>query len=291
MRDSKRRSSSKTRSGLAGRGLLRRLPVAVIIGSVGLFLYGWLIEAHWVERVHRTVSVDATAPTPALKIVHLSDLHIQTFGRRERRALELVREARPDLVCLTGDYLRSGSPPSAVAEARRFIRELGAPHGVYATLGNWDRDPQSIFDGSAVELLTERSVEITVRGAAVRVAGCSFGISPKVLGTAPPDTLNVLLYHHPDFLEQVSCLGYDLYLAGHTHGGQVRLPLLGPLIHMSRLKYDAGLYTMDKTVLYVNRGLGAEGGPLPEFRIFCRPEVTVLSVESSMQSRGAAAPE
>jgi predicted MPP superfamily phosphohydrolase len=60
---------------------------------------------------------------------------------------------------------------------------------------------------------------------------------------------------------------------------------------MSRLKYDAGLYTMDKTVLYVNRGLGAEGGPLPEFRLFCRPEVTVLDVKSSTQSREAEGPE
>jgi predicted MPP superfamily phosphohydrolase len=257
----------------------RHLPIIAIIGLAGLFLYGWFIEAHWVERVHRTVAVDAAAPTPALKIVHLSDLHIQTFGRRERRALELVREAGPDLVCLTGDYLRSGSPPSAVAEARRFMRELGAPHGVFATLGNWDRDPQSIFDGSGVELLAERSVEITVRGATVRVAGCGFGISPKVLGTAPPDTLSILLYHHPDFLEQVSYLGYDLVLAGHTHGGQVRLPGLGPIVRMSRSGYDAGLYTRGKTVLYVNRGLGAEGGPLPEFRLFCRPEVTVLDVK------------
>ncbi len=164
------------------------------------------------------------------------------------------------------------------------MRELGAPHGVYASLGNWDRDPRPIFDGTGVELLAERSVEIIVRGAPVRVAGCGFGISPKVLGTAPPDTLNILLYHHPDFLEQFSHLGYDLVLSGHTHGGQVRLPGLGPFIHMSRSGYDAGLYTMDKTVLYVNRGLGAEGGPLPEFRLFCRPEVTVLDVKSKKKS-------
>jgi predicted MPP superfamily phosphohydrolase len=267
------------------------LPALGLVGLVALFLYGWLIEAHWVEAVHQTVVVDAAAPEPALRIVHLSDLHIQALGDREQKALDLVREARPDLVCLTGDYLRSGSPPSAASEARRFMRELAAPHGVYATLGNWDQNPHSIFDGTGIELLKERTVELTVRGTPVRVAGCSFGVSPEILGTPPSDTLNILLHHHPDALEQVSRLGYDLFLAGHTHGGQVRLPVYGPLIHMSRLRYDAGLYTMGKTAMYVNRGLGAEGGPLPEFRLFCRPEVTVLSVESSTVNRGSTEPE
>jgi predicted MPP superfamily phosphohydrolase len=245
---------------------------------LGLFLYGWLIESQWIEVVHQTIRVETGS---SLRVAHLSDLHIQAFGKRERAALDHVRAAKPDLICLTGDYLRSGSDEASVPSARRFLRELDAPHGVYAVTGNWDFDPGPLFSGLKIELLLDRFVDVTVRGTKVRLGGCRFGGSPRDLEEPPDDALNILLLHSPDHLEEVSRLGYDLYLAGHTHGGQVWIPGIGAIVRMSKRGYNAGLYTMGDTSLYVNRGLGAEGGPLPEFRLFCRPEVTLIDVEEA----------
>jgi len=246
---------------------------------VGLFLYGWLIEPQRVELVRRTVTVHAETPPVSLTIAHLSDLHIHTFGRREKKAIELVAASEPDLICLTGDYT-SDPAEQSFAAVRRFLRELHAPFGVFASLGNWDPNPAAIFDGSPVQLLADRSATVEIRGVQVRLTGIRFGLTPLSLDKPPPDAVNILLHHNPDYLEEASRLGYDLYLAGHTHGGQVRLPGLGAIVRMSRRGYDAGLYRVGETWMYVSRGLGMESGPLPEVRLFCRPEVTIIDLNS-----------
>ena len=247
-----------------------------------LFLYGWFIEANWVELVAVEVEIQQEVPSPALRIVHLSDLHSEGFGKRERTALELVRAAEPDIICLTGDYLSTGSGDTYLADARRFIGALQAPFGVYAVAGNWDTDPKPLFDGSNVHLLMDQTVEVTIRGVRVVLTGNRFGLAPPGRETLAPDAVNILLQHSPDFLEEAAEAGYDLYLAGHTHGGQVRIPFYGAVITMSRFgkRYEAGLYSMGDTWMYVNRGLGLEGGWAPRIRLFCRPEVTVLNLQS-----------
>jgi predicted MPP superfamily phosphohydrolase len=106
---------------------------------------------------------------------------------------------------------------------------------------------------------------------------------PPSLGKNHSEALNVLLHHSPDYLEEASRAGYDLVLSGHTHGGQVRIPGFGAIITMSRFgrRFQAGLYVQGDTRMYVNRGLGLEGGMAPRIRLFCRPEVAVLDLEVS----------
>lgn len=266
----------------------RNKPYLLVVGTVntlclGLFLYGWLIEPQQVELVNQTVTVQAQAPVPPLRIVHLSDLHINEFGERERKALSFVRDAEPDLICLTGDYT-SSTAPGAISGVHRFLSELEAPHGIYAALGNWDSNARIFFDNSNAVLLADRFIDIEVRGVSIRLASVRFGLSPATIGEPPPNTLNILLLHDPDHLEEASALGYDLYLAGHTHGGQIRIPGLGAFIKMSKRGYTNGLYAMGKTTMYVSRGLGSEAGPLPEVRLFCPPEVTLIEL------RGEASP-
>jgi predicted MPP superfamily phosphohydrolase len=140
-------------------------------------------------------------------------------------------------------------------------------------------DPKKIFEGSSVQFLEDRTVQLSIRNVPLRLAGCRFGLSPLTLGNPPVDTLNILLLHDPDYFEEASTVGYDLYLTGHTHGGQIRLPGYGAIALMSKRGYEAGLYSWDNSLMYVSRGLGAEGGPLPEVRLFCRPEVTILEVK------------
>ena len=96
----------------------------------------------------------------------------------------------------------------------------------------------------------------------------------------PGDAFSVFLYHFPGLIEDVGDLNIDLYLAGHTHGGQIRLPFYGALVTLSRYgkKYEAGEYAVGDTILYVNRGIGMEGGLAPRVRFLCRPEITVFDI-------------
>ena len=92
----------------------------------------------------------------------------------------------------------------------------------------------------------------------------------------------MLLYHTPDLMPQASALGMDLYLAGHTHGGQWRLPGFGSIFTSSRYgkRYEMGLYREGDTVLYVSRGMGMEGFGMPRARLFCPPEVVSITLSA-----------
>jgi len=102
----------------------------------------------------------------------------------------------------------------------------------------------------------------------------------RLLAEAPPGALTLLLYHTPDLMPQAAALGVDLYLAGHTHGGQWRLPGFGAIVTSSRYgkRYEAGHYQEGNTHLYVSRGLGLEGFGTPRARFFCRPELVVVDL-------------
>jgi len=88
------------------------------------------------------------------------------------------------------------------------------------------------------------------------------------------------LYHYPDAIEEAAQHRIDLYCAGHTHGGQVALPFYGAIITLSKFgkKYESGLRRLEDTWLYVNRGIGMEGGPAPRVRFCARPEITVIEL-------------
>lgn len=102
----------------------------------------------------------------------------------------------------------------------------------------------------------------------------------EVLARIPAAAPTVFLHHTPDLIEEVAGPSVDLYLAGHTHGGQMRLPFYGALVTLSKFgkKYEAGLYRVDATTIYVNRGVGLEGGAAPRVRLLCRPEVAVIDL-------------
>lgn len=101
-----------------------------------------------------------------------------------------------------------------------------------------------------------------------------------LLAQVPDRAYKLLLYHSPDLIEAAAAGGIDLYLAGYTHGGQIRLPFYGAIFTSSRLgkRYEMGRYTVDKTTLYVNRGLGIEGSLAPRARFLYPPGITVVEI-------------
>ena len=270
------------------RGALPMLTCAamlwVALSLLTLGVYASRIEPNWIEVTNieiRTPHLKAGAPP--LRIVHLSDLHIDEFGYREKRALEIVKRLDPDIIVLTGDYTNFWE---RYPDVQRFMKGLHARYGVYAVHGNWHMGPRAakFFEGTRVKLLHYETEVIRTRSGRIVVAGVPwYGVREAGSVVARENTRNscvILLSHIPD-AALYAPPSVDLVLAGHTHGGQVRLPGVGPVETFSEVGRDrsAGLSRLaNGGWLYVNRGLGMEGGRAPRIRFLCRPEITVLTI-------------
>ncbi len=145
-----------------------------------------------------------------------------------------------------------------------------------------------LLQGTDIIWLEQEAVTVLVRGQSLTLAGVACSHDPEVdasrlasvLDGVAVDDLTVLLYHSPDLILEASARRVDLVLSGHTHGGQIRLPLFGPVVTYSRFgrKYASGLFQEGDTTMYVSRGLGFEGGRLPRARFLCRPEIVSIEL-------------
>lgn len=223
------------------------------------------------------------APLDGLRIMQLSDLHLGTAHstRNLHWALAAVRREQPHLVVFTGDFV---SRPEPIADIPQLLRGVTAPLGCYAVFGNHDywEGPQEIADGLGavgIELLLNEQRLLHWRGAALVVAGSDDPWGGQVdfaaaLGNRPADAFCLLLAHVPEAADEAAAHGVDLQLSGHTHGGHMDLPLLGPLaLPRFGSRYERGLHRVGRTTVYTNRGLA--GIPL---RLGCPPEATIITL-------------
>ena len=188
-----------------------------------------------------------------------------------------------DLILLLGDYLQIGDPErwrAQAAELRTALLDAGisAPLGVYAIRGNVDPSGwERIFEGLPV---TAVSSTTTIRLEELELIALGPGDSfDTSLALPSSDRYSVVMGHAPDYA--LGDVGADLLLAGHTHGGQVRLPLLGPVVTLSEVPRDwaAGVTELDRgRTLVVSRGIGMERAGAPELRFLCRPELVVIEL-------------
>jgi len=272
---------------LPNEPLARRERVLLWLAAAGLpcLAYGLMVEPYWLEvtRVRLRTTELAGARRP-IRIVHVSDLHSDPRPRLEERLPEVVAAERPDLIVFTGDCVNS---PGALPVFRRCLSRLASLAPTYVVKGNWDAwywSALDVFGGTGAVELNGAVGPVAVAGTELWLAGVPvYGERriPQVLGALPAGAFTVFLYHYPDEIEVVAARGIDLYCAGHTHGGQVALPFYGALMTLSRFgkRYEWGLYRVDRTWLYVNRGIGMEGGAAtPRVRFCARPEVTVLEI-------------
>jgi predicted MPP superfamily phosphohydrolase len=256
-----------------------------------------LIEPNRLVIREETVPLPAWGPgTPELRLVHLSDL--QTVGpcAREGRALEEVRKLRPDLVVVTGDYVAGPDFDTrpAEADAHAFLAELATIAPTIVVAGHCEDDTirARIFEGTGVRYLEDRTEEFDFgEGRRLRVAGLDpfkpdLRLPPE---PRPPGTAMVVATHPPDVTTELSGMHVDLHLAGHTHGGQIALPFLGPPLILSRLptKYARGLFRYDDHWLDVCAGLGMEGNHAPRIRFLCPPEIVLLRLVGSGPARAS----
>jgi predicted MPP superfamily phosphohydrolase len=272
------------------------LPVA---GLLQLAVSLTATYACWVEPTRLgvtqiTLRLPRLNGCPPLRLLHISDLHVERVMARERRLLSQVRELAPDLIVFTGDYLSISytRDPTAMRQTRELLAQLAAPAGVYVIKGSPSVDPptvlEELFDGLDVTWLRDQLIAIPWHGCRLQIAGveCSYDIEADedklrglLNGRASKD-FTLLLYHTPDMMPVAAEAGVDLYLAGHTHGGQLRLPLYGALVTASIYgkRYEMGLYREGRTMLYVSRGVGLEGKGAPRARFLCPPEIVLFTL-------------
>ncbi|MDR3615935.1 MAG: metallophosphoesterase [Candidatus Obscuribacterales bacterium] len=267
----------------------KRDKTVIVLGIFGALCiaYGYFIEPYWlsVETV-QLYSSKLKASTKPLRIVQISDIHSDPTARLEEKLPTVIRDLKPDLIVFTGDAINC---PEGLPIFRKLMQSLAEIAPTFGVKGNWDsrffRDLDRLgktgtneLDGNPYQLLVGDNT-ICVTGLPVDTGKSVH----EALTNIPNDEYKIFLFHYPDCLEEMAENHIDLYLAGHTHGGQVALPFYGALMTVSAFgkKYEHGLHKMGETYLYVNRGIGMEGGKAPRVRFCARPEVTLFEVFSS----------
>jgi hypothetical protein len=268
------------------------------LGFSAVQVDAYVVEPLLVETTHLALQFDQLDPAgPPVRLVHLTDLHLERSGLREARIIQQVNDLRPDLILLTGDYLNLSylGDPVAAEHFRDLIAQLDAPYGIYAVRGTVEPVPDAmawLIRDTGIVWLEQEAVTVSVRGQSLTLAGvaCSHHQQRDVerlrqtLDGISTTGLTVLLYHSPDLIREAAGMEVDLYLAGHTHGGQIRLPVLGAIVTDSVYgrRYTSGLFQEGGTTMYVSRGLGFEGSWLPRARFLCRPEIVGIELAAAV---------
>jgi predicted MPP superfamily phosphohydrolase len=273
---------------------------AIVCATGMIVLLAVAVDAFWIEPTWLEVTeVRLSSPklTRRLRIVVVADLQAETFGAYEREVLDRVMAAKPDLILFAGDYTQADR--LAEGDLRRqinaYLRHLGlsAELGVFAVEGNVDHPEwDKIFAHLPVTMLAD------ARGSD-RTPSFSLGPVRLTLLTSidsyqrtlkisnpHPEQYHIVLGHAPDFA--LGEIDADLLVAGHTHGGQVRLPLLGPVVTNSSLprRMACGVSHLPSGAwLVVSRGIGMERGPAPRLRFLCRPELVIVDLEPEKGAR------
>lgn len=265
----------------AGMSWFEKGVYAAAVAGIACMLYGHYVEPYWLVVRRETIAVKGLAAP--VRLIHFSDLHCDAKVRLEDTLAAACAVEKPDLITFSGDSVNG---PEGLEHFRRTMTALTQVAPVYAAYGNWDtyiNAGLNYYGGLSVHHLSAGGELVTVRGAKLWVAGVDVGKGQelaKVFAARPAGVPAVLIHHYPDLVEDAAALGCDVYLCGHTHGGQVALPGYGALVTFSRFgkTYERGLNRCRDTWIYTNPGIGMEGQSAPRVRFWVRPELTVLEL-------------
>jgi predicted MPP superfamily phosphohydrolase len=294
------------------------LPVIVVVLGAGALCVAWgvLVERRWYRLVrHRLDILPAGGAGPAeLTILHLSDLHFVAGDRRKAAFLAALPPA--DVTVVTGDFL---AEPEAVETAVAAVAPTRGRLASWFVLGSNDyfvpkplnylhyfsvkRRPRAARRGRSADLIAQleaggwqhlRNVrsEVDLEGLPVELLGLDDAHinwhDARVIPRSAPERFGLAVMHSPDSAPESAACEYELILAGHTHGGQVRLPLIGPLVTNSTMprRLASGLIRMGSALMYLSPGLGTS--KYAPFRFLCRPEATLLELRRAAQRPNAA---
>ena len=221
---------------------------------------------------------------PPLRIVHLTDLHVHPGLPREyyQRVFSVAEEMDADIAVLTGDFVSSIAGLPMLREVLRPIAKLAT----FAVLGNHDywvdaEAVRGVVRACHLQLLTDETQEIVFGANKIAVTGYDYpwGANARSMPSfQDEDALGVVLSHTPDNIYRLSASSADLVFSGHFHAGQLRLPILGPIVIPSVYgrRFDHGHFVVDDTHLFVASGVGSANPPL---RVFCQPDIFTVEIE------------
>lgn len=265
--------------------------ICVAVLLCGVFVYASLIEPYRLQV--ETIDLVSDKVTSPFTLLHLSDIQSGAVGRYERNVFARIQQLQPDLIIHTGDLLHPFMYKDLSREKTKIaqlFRTLDPPYGIYNVIGDVDRhiEPQVFEQAAGVVTLQDEDRRIVMQGAAVRLLGLSRSSSRR--GNRPlieqwhrqyDDALTIVFGHAPDYVLEILHLDIDLCLAGHTHGGQIRIPFIGPLVTLSRIpkEWAMGYRTVNNLRINVSAGIGAEhSGQLPPIRVNCPPTMTLFTI-------------
>lgn len=256
---------------------MRRVLIVVVVAvGLGVLVDGFFVEPFRVEVTHSSVQAPLARP---LKIAHLTDLHTRGLGRRELKLLSLLDAEQPDVIIITGDTITWGRHYDNI---RPLLSHLHAPLGVWLVRGNWENaypqpDEHAFYSQFGAHFLLNEAAPIRPD---VWLAGLDDPSSgtPDLegpLSAVPPGAYVIAAFHAPGFFDHVAGR-VPLVLAGHTHGGQVRLPFV-PVFWLpdGSGRFLEGWYAERGSRMYVSRGIGTSFLPI---RFLCAPELSIITV-------------
>ncbi|MGE5358808.1 MAG: metallophosphoesterase [Bacteroidales bacterium] len=261
-----------------------RTAAAAGIGAVaGTGAYGVAYERHRFEVTHTPVALPTLDRAfDGLRIGILTDLHHSRLVSQDdiARAAGLLMAERPDVVVLLGDYV-TWSDRRYLDSCGEALSGVSAPRGMLAIVGNHDeeRATQRVLARAGFDVLTDERTTIRIGGAGLVVAGLRYWTRrpaeiERVLGHRGQTA--ILLAHDPRRLTEAARFGVPLVLSGHTHGGQIVLPLLGA-IAATKFPIASGVARLGDTAVFVSRGIGTVFVPM---RLNCAPEVAIVTLRS-----------
>jgi len=264
------------------RAVLKGALVASAGTLAGVGAYGYAYERHALEITRATVPVARLPPAlSGFRVGLITDIHRSLFVSHDdvARAVAGLMAEKPDLIILGGDYVTWGDR-AFVQPSAEALAPLDAPYGVFGILGNHDddHDMPAALGRNRVQGLKDSRTRLTVKNETVDLVGIRFwtkrqsDIAALMRGAAP---MTILLAHDPRRLTEAAALNVPLVLSGHTHGGQIVLPLLGA-VAAQKFPTIAGIGRRDRSTLFVSRGVGTIYLPV---RINCPPEVAVLTLQ------------
>lgn len=249
-----------------------------------------------VERTTLKLAPSHTGQHP-LRIAVISDLQTPKITAWEERIALEVKAQAPDLILIPGDVLQTITQAEfeqRLPQMRRFLNGLSAPGGVYLVSGDVDRDVRALVVDTQIKVIDNKLHQLSYKDREITIAGVplEYWTQPSIdlvdrLESAPArGQIKLVLAHRPDAVMQAlpnkGPSQIDLFITGHTHGGQINIPGFGPpvtMTHVPREVAAGGLHQLAGRAIYVSRGLGAERGYAPLLRLNCPPELSIITLQ------------
>lgn len=277
-----------------------RIIVLAVVAAVLLTLIIWTAWGNTALELNTyTISSDRLPEAfDGYRIAHVSDLHNTEMGKDNKKLITMLRESKPDIICITGDIIDSRHTDIEIA--LQFVKAAMEIAPCYYVTGNHEArvseydELKTGMEAVGVVILEDEKTEVGLVNSAITLIGVNdpsyqtdylFGDAETVMREklselhSDEDGFTVLLSHRPELFEVYASSGVDIVLSGHAHGGQFRLPFVGGLVAPNQglfPKYDAGLYTKENTNMIVSKGIG--NSILP-FRFNNRPEVILIELK------------